>query len=146
MKALNSFEPLELGSYLERSEVKSLSLDWVPFVNVLVLGLGLFLLSSKWLCPPGLQLFLPKISTLGIAYLSSLPLTDVLILDQNMRIFYNRKLYRFDQISQLFKNSNAKAGLVLQIDKSIALEHVLALVEQARTWGYKTIQIAVNSL
>ena len=146
MKALNSFEPLELGSYLERSEVKSLSLDWVPFVNVLVLGLGLFLLSSKWLCPPGLQLFLPKISTLGIAYLSSLPLSDVLILDQNMRIFYNRKLYRFDQISQLFKNSNAKAGLVLQIDKSIALEHVLALVEQARTWGYKTIQIAVNSL
>ena len=89
MKALNSFEPLELGSYLERSEVKSLSLDWVPFVNVLVLGLGLFLLSSKWLCPPGLQLFLPKISTLGMAYQSSLPLTDVLILDQNMRIFYN---------------------------------------------------------
>jgi|GEM_PF-3259513 len=146
MKALNSFEPLELGSYLERSEVKSLSLDWVPLVNILVLGLGLFLLSSKWLCPPGLQLFLPKISTLGMAYQSSLPLTDVLILDQNMRIFYNRKLYRFDQISQLFKNSNAKAGLVLQIDKSIALEHVLALVEQARTLGYKTIQIAVNSL
>ncbi len=146
MKALNSFEPLELGSYLERSEVKSLSLDWVSFLNVLVFGLGLFLFSLKWLCPPGLQLFLPKISTLGMAYQSSLPLTDVLILDQNMRIFYNRKLYRFDQISQLFKNSNAKAGLVLQIDKSIALEHVLALVEQARMLGYKTIQIAVNSL
>lgn len=146
MKTSNSFEQLELRSYLEHSENNSLPLNWVPFVNVLVLGLGLFLLSSKWLCPPGLQLFLPKVSTFGMAYQSALPLTDVLILDQNMRIFYNRKLYNFDQVKQLFKNSSAKQGLILQIDKSIALEYVLILMEQAHACGYKTVQIAVNSL
>ena len=146
MKTFNSFELLGLRSILERSEVNTLPLNWVPFMNVLVLGLGLFLMSSKWLCPPGLQLFLPKVSTLGIAYQSSLPLTDVLILDQNMRIFYNRKLYNFDEIHEVFKGSNAKNGLILQIDKSIALEYVLILMEQAKLCGYKTIQIAVNTL
>ena len=146
MKTSNSFELLELRSCLERSEANTLPLNWVPFVNVLVIGLGLFLLSSKWLCPPGLQLFLPKVSTLEMAYQTSLPLMDVLILDQNMRIFYNRKLYNFDQIKQLFKNADIKQGLVLQIDKSIALEYVLILMEQAHACGYKTVQIAVNAL
>lgn len=146
MKTSNSFEPLELRSHLEYLDVNSLPLNWVPFVNVLVLGLGLFLLSSKWLCPPGLQLFLPKVSTSEMAYQSALPITDVLILDQDMRIFFNRKLYNFDQVKQLFKNSDSKRCLTLQVDKSIALEYILILMEQAHACGYKTVQIAVNSL
>ncbi len=146
MKAVNSFESLELRAHLDCSEADALPLEWVPFVNVLTLAFGLFLLSSKWLCPPGLQLFLPKVSNVSMAYHAALPLNDVLILDHDMRIFYNRKLYNFDQVDQLFKDVRLKEGLVLQVDKSIALEYVLLVMVQAKLCGYKTVQIAVNTL
>ena len=146
MKAVNSFERLGLGVHLEQSEANALPLQWVPFVNVLLLGFCIFLLSSKWLCPPGIQLFLTKVSVESMAYRSALPLSDMLILDHDMRIFYNRKLYNFDQLLHVFKDSDRKEGLVLQIDKSIALECVLLLMEQAKACGYKTVQVAVNAL
>ena len=72
MKSVNTLELLGLNAQLELSEANSLSLEWVPYVNLLVLMFGLVLLNSRWLCPPGVQLQSPKVSTAS-AYETALP-------------------------------------------------------------------------
>ncbi len=146
MKLINSFERLGLLSQLELLNVNALPLRWVPFVNVLTLGFGLFLLSSKWLCPPGLQVSLPKVSS-GTAYTSALPIGDVLMVDGQLRIFFNRKCYNFNQLEHLFdvRTCNIER-LMLQVDESVALKNVLAIIDKAKVFGYKSVVVSVVEL
>jgi len=146
MKVINSFERLGLLSRLEMLEVNSLPLRWVPFVNVLTLGFGLFLLSSKWLCPPGIQMDLPTISS-GVAYQSVIPMEDTLIVDRQSRVFFNRRFYDFNQLGHLFDTKESGTErLILQIDENVNLKNILKIVEQAKISGYKSITIAVVNL
>lgn len=145
MKLINSFERLGLLARLEMLEVNSLPLRWIPFVNVLTLGFGLFLLSSKWLCPPGVQIDLPKISS-GVAYQSVMPMEDTLIVDHQSRVFFNRRFYDFNQLEHLFDTKVVGDHLILQIDENINLKNILKIIEQAKISGYKSITIAVINL
>ena len=142
MKAVNSLEPLGLRAQLELSEANSLSLQWVPYVNLLALAFGLLLLNSQWLCPPGIQLKLPEIST-ALAYGTARPVDDVLIVDADKRLFFHHRPYDFSQLEQLFSKKKNNA-LLLQADERLPLAYVLQIVIIARKCGYRAIQMLRN--
>lgn len=142
MKAVNSLEPLGLNAQLKRSEANSLSLQWVPYVNLLVLAFELLLLNSRWLCPPGIQLQLPKTS-IASAYGTALPVGDVLIVDADKRLFFHHRPYDFSQLEQVFSKKK-NGALLLQADERLPLAYVLQIMTVARECGYLSIQISVS--
>lgn len=145
MKTANTFEPLGLRTHLEDATEAPLNLFWVAFFNVLLVAFGIFLSSSKWLCPPGVQFYLPKMTS-GLAYNTAIPSEETLIVDEASRIFFQRKLYTFEQLDTLFSEKPKNEGLILEVDRQIPIEKVLRLMEKARSSGYKFIQIAVSVL
>lgn len=143
MKTFNSFEPLSLRNYLENSTEKTLYLEWCPFVNIIVIGFGLLLLNSKWVCPPGVQVHLPKLES-SLAYTTALPSDDVIVIDKDLRIFFKNRFSHLQQISSLFHNASGQDVLILKADDSVPIGYILKIFEQARASGYKTVQIAVD--
>ena len=143
MKTTNSFEPLGLRNHLEEATERTLHLEWCPFVNVMVIGFGLFLLSSKWVCPPGVQIHLPKIKS-SLAYNTALPSEDVVVIDKDLRIFFNNRFFHSQQIPTLFQKKHGQDTLVLKADDGVPVGYILKISEQARTSGYRTVQIAVD--
>lgn len=144
MKAVNSLEPLELNAQLELCEANTLSLQWVPYLNLLVLAFGLLLLNSQWLCPPGTQLQLPKTS-IASTYGTALPIDDVLIIDADKRLFFHHKLYDFSKLEQVFLKKKTNA-LLLQADKRLPLAYMLQIMTIAKKCGYRSIQVGVNAV
>lgn len=142
MKAVNSLEPLGLNAQLELSETDTLSLQWVPYVNLLVLAFGLLLLNSRWLCPPGIQLQLPKTSVAS-AYGTALPVNDVLIVDADKRLFFHHRPYDFSQLEQVFSKKKNDA-LLLRADERLPLAYVLQIMTVARKCGYRSVQLATE--
>ena len=144
MKTFNNFEPLGLRNHLENATEKTLHLAWCPFINVIVIGFGLFLLSSKWVCPPGVQIHLPTIKS-RLAYTSALPSEDVVVIDSDLRIFFNHRFFNSQQIASLFHRAPDQDTLILKTDETVPIGYILKISEQARTHGYKTVQIAVDT-
>ena len=143
MKATNSFERLGLLPQEILAEKSFLPLYWIPYCNMLVLAFCLVLLSSKWLCPPGIQLQLPTATT-AVALQTPYPLRNAIIVDARGFIFFERKVYDFEHLEDLFLDPiDTEDVLWLIIDKSIAWEKVLKLFEQAHFHGYKSVQLAV---
>ena len=142
MKAVNNLEPLGLNAQLELSEANTLSLEWVPYVNLLVLAFGLLLLNSQWLCPPGIQLQLPKTS-IAFAYGTALPVDDVLIVDADKRLFFHHRPYDFSQLEQVFSKKKNDT-LLLQADKHLPLAYVLQIMTIAKKCGYLSIQLGLD--
>ncbi len=137
MKAVNSLEPLGLNAQLELSEANTLSLQWVPYVNLLALAFGLLLLNSRWLCLPGIQLQLPKTSVAS-AYGTALPVDDILIVDADKRLFFHHRPYAFSQLEQVF-SMKKNDTLLLQADERLPLAYVLQIMTVARKCGYRAI-------
>ena len=142
MKAVNSLEPLGLNAQLELSEANTLSLQWVPYVNLLALAFGLLLLNSQWLCPPGIQLQLPKTSVAS-AYGTALPVDDVLIIDADKRLFFHHRPYDFSQLEQVFSKKKNDT-LLLQADEHLPLAYVLQIMTIAKKCGYLSIQVGMD--
>ena len=142
MKAVNSLEPLGLNAQLELSEANTLSLQWIPYVNLLALAFGLLLLNSRWLCPPGIQLQLPKTS-IALAYGTALPVDDILIVDADKRLFFHHRPYDFSQLEQVFSKKKNDA-LLLRADERLPLAYVLQIMTVTRKCGYRAIRVGTN--
>lgn len=143
MKTSNRFEALSLRTHLEDATEKALHLEWCPFINIIVIGFGLFLLSSKWVCPPGIQVHLPKTEN-SLAYNSVLPAKDFISVDKDLRIFFNNRFCHLQQISTLLPEAPKQDALVLKADENVSMGYVIKIFEYLRKKGYKTIQIAVD--
>lgn len=142
MKFVNTLEPIGLRAQLEISEYSSFSLQWVPYVNLCVLALGMFLLSSKWLCPPGIPLETPSFH-FSWSYQYALPAEEVLMVDAQSRIFFRHHLYDFSQREQAF-SAPIPRSLLLRLDKHLPFQQVLEILSTAKAQGVSSIQVAVE--
>jgi biopolymer transport protein ExbD len=142
VESLNTLEPLHLQNAWDASVWDVRCLQWIPIANVLLLAFGLLCLSSKWLCPTGMQLTLPKI-TPTLAYETALPLDDILWMDAESRVVFHRKMYDFSQLDRAFQASDGST-LLLNIDERVAWKQVLRVIECAKAHGYTSVQIGVH--
>ena len=138
----NSYEPLGLLHEMQSSE-QSLPLNWVPCVNLLALVVGMLLLSSHWLCPPGLNLHLP-VTSQGVAFANPFPVQDSLMIDREGRVFFHRKLYNAETLVELFRENFQVQCLLLKVDTQAPLELMMRVISNAYQCGCRQIQMAVN--
>ncbi len=142
MKFVNTLEPIGLRAQLELSECSSVSLQWVPYVNLCVLAFGMFLLSSKWLCPPGIPIETPHFN-LSWSYQYALPAEEVLMVDAQARVFFRHHQYDFSQRDQAF-SAPIPRSLLLRLDKHLPFQQVLDILSTAKEQGITSLQVAVE--
>ena len=145
MKFSNTLEPLNLLKELQVEESVRFHLDWVPFINILLLIFALCCLSSRWLCPPSLQLHLPSVAK-SVAYLDSMPVQNVLLIDANKRVFFNRNLYTQENLDELLQEDFQNLSLLVQVDESVPLDFVITILNKLYERGCQSVQMAVNTL
>ena len=146
MKSISTLEPLELVAHWERAEtINARGWQWIPYVNVLTLALGLVLLSSHWLCPPGFPVTVPAVAQ-SMSYQYARPFRESITIDADLRIFFNHRLYDFTQLEQVFRAIPESDGtLLLKADGQVPLSKVLELTSFAKTHGWTSVQLAVNA-
>lgn len=120
-----------------------LFLGFVPFVNVLLLGLGMILLGSMWLCPPGIKLQLPKTEE---NFIVGTKVDFVLTVAEGNKILFKRKLYDENVLKHLFKDPPPANNLLLiKVDETITVGFMVKVIEAAKGIGFRNIQLATES-
>lgn len=113
-------------------------------LNVVLVVLGFFMLNSRFLAAPGLELELPR---LAADMITSVVTESVLtVTDSNMLLFDGR-IYSFSTIeSALNQSHQTKTSdndiLLLKMDHRVSIEVLLKISEIAHQAGFKRVQIA----
>lgn len=146
MKSISTLEPLELVSHWERAAtIHTWGWQWIPYINVLTLIFGFVLLSSHWLCPPGIPVAIPAVAQ-SMSYQYARPFRESITIDADLHIFFNHCLYDFTQLEQVFRAIPSSDGtLLLKADGQVPLSKVLELISFAKTHGWRSVQLAVNA-
>ncbi len=143
---MNIRDRFGLRTHLACFERSGLNLHWVPITNVLLLVLGLYTSNSKWLCPPGIQIHLPQVST-GFAYASALPLEDSVTVDKHEKIFFQHKIFTTKTLRLIFSNAKRSSHtLHLFVDQQVSVDYLLKIMEHAKDAGYKFFVLGVSEL
>ena len=141
-----SINPLNLESSLKGANSRA---GWVPWVDCLLIGLGLALLGSRFLFAPGVEIQLPSYS----GPLAGRPVTSVLsIRSSNMLIFEDAVFTEHGLGVYLGEEGKRRmqAGLdpldrgviLVQVDKDVNMQVFLRVCEIAYASGFSQVQIA----
>ena len=119
-------------------------LNVVPFVDIVLVILIIFLIVSPTFIQPGFDINLPKAQ--NVKSLENVKM--FLAIDIQGRIYLNGKSYSKLEVSkkiknQLKKNSNVKA--VISADKNVAHGNVIALIDLIRKAGVENFAVSVLS-
>ena len=129
---------------LEQNQSVISDINIVPFVDIVLVILIIFLLISPTFIRPGFDITLPKAQT------AKTPenIKMILSIDIQGKVYLNGKLGVESEISkqlkdQVKKDPNVKA--VIAADKNVAHGNVIALFDLVRKAGVKNFAVSVES-
>lgn len=132
--------PAEIISSLDNLQVYRFV--WVFFLNFCIICIGMLLLSSEWLSPPGISVNIP---TSTLSSLTIKPTTHVITIDSNDRIFFNKRFYSIDSIKDvLLTKSTAGRRLLVKADADISIDITTKVINIAYENGFDEVQLAVS--
>lgn len=144
--------PLGLTRHLRRPDLR---LEAVPWLNVLLLGLLLWMLGPRYLFHPGMALGLAPATTLPVVSGSPLPglpanavLTVLTAKGDDMFIF-DGGIYDRDSLAiQLRQHPKSPPGtptvLLLEVDQGVSMQTFMEICALARAAGFSTVQVAAT--
>lgn len=123
--------------------------DLVPLIDLGFLGLFAALAASPFLVAPGVGvdlLALPGATRAGVPTVGAV---TVLTVREGNRVLFNGEIFDLGRAAprlQRYVRERGAAGatLLVLVDRSVDLEPVLALMEQARAAGFGGVQLAVR--
>ncbi len=118
-------------------------LDFVPLLNVLLLGLLFSLLGSRFVFPPGMSVELPRSTQ---AALPGLPAVAVLTARSDNVFLYNGRIHSLDTLTAALQDSRPErdAVLLLRLSREVTMQAFLQVCEAARRAGFSQVQIAAE--
>ena len=145
--------PLNLRRYLRHVDARA---DFVPFVNVMLLGLFYALCNSQFLLPPGIPINLPRdlAGSLNaepvdavVTVLPPLPGDDT----AEGMVLFGGDLMRVGALQDaltayLSKRNIERPVLLLKMDARASLSQLVKISESARASGFTSMQIAAEEL
>ena len=142
--------PLGLTRHLRRPDIR---LETLPWLNVLLLGLLLWMLGPRYLYYPGMAVGLAPAVSLPIAPGSPLPglpanaiVTDLSIKGDDMFMIdggvYNRASLAYYLRQHPKPPAGSPAVLVLKVDQNVSMQTFMDICELARGAGFSTVQVA----
>ena len=133
-------EPFGFARYLKKSNG---TFDFVPFVDLIVVGLLVSLMFTRFVVQPGVKVDLPvtdmrmQHSGSGVA---------VLTIGANQMLFFDNGVYEASTIGRSFSDFVDKSGredlvLLIKVQSSMDVQTFLELVELAQGAGFGQVQI-----
>ena len=136
--------PFQLTRHLSEPERQ---FDFVPFVDLCIIGLFFALHSSRFLFAPGVTIELPRADA---GFLAGAPSTAVMTVRENNMILFEGQIFRGETLrSNLreFVKTKQVSGSILLIkaDKGVDVQLLLHIFEEARRAGFSRVQVAAEA-
>ena len=131
-------EPLALRLHLKET---NLSLEWVPFLDALLIALCFGFLGSPFITAPGVELALPRVH-----HLDRNATVRVLTVAHNGMIIFEDQVLSLNEFKAQAKQNddNANVTLLVKMGKDVSVQTLSAICDAARTSGYLKVQIAAE--
>lgn len=135
--------PLDLRRHLSEFDQR---FDFIPFIDLILIGLFSVILGSRFVFAPGLDLELPKVDS---EVLSILPTAAVLTIRENEMILFEGDRVRIDGLEQRLANYMTEKKtenpiLLVKSDHRVEVRILLEILDLARRAGFFRVQIAAE--
>lgn len=136
--------PLQLTRYLREPERQ---FDFVPFVDLCVIGLFFALHSSHFLFAPGVTIELPRADA---EFLTGAPAAAVMTVRENNMIIFEGQIFHEKTLRsklQEYVKTKQQPGSILLVkaDKGVDVQLLLHIFEEARKAGFSRVQVAAEA-
>ncbi len=136
--------PLQLTRHLREPERQ---FDFVPFVDLCVIGLFFALHSSRFLFAPGVTIELPQADA---GFLTGAPATAVMTVRENNMILFEGQIFRGEtlrsKLQEYVKTKQLPGSILLvKADKGVDVQLLLLIFEEARKAGFSRVQVAAEA-
>ena len=114
---------------------------FVPFLNIVILLLLLFIFIGGFVLQPGLKLSLP------VSVLSNMvPLRDIeVVIKGDSVVYLNSNMISLEELKLVFKESARRNySLLIKADKNVPLGKVAQVCDLARLSGIAQVNLATN--
>ena len=135
--------PLDLRRHLSEIDQR---FDFVPFIDLILIGLFSVILGSRFVFAPGLDVELPKVDS---EVLTVLPTAAVLTIRENKMILFEGDRVKIGGLEQnlgeyMTKKKFDKTILLVKSDQSVEVRILLEILDLARRSGFSRVQIAAE--
>lgn len=138
--------PLDLEESLKGANSRA---GWVPWVDCLLIGLGLVLLGSRFLFAPGVEVQLPSYG----GPLAGVPVASVLSIRSGNMVVFEDAVFTEQGLeaylteegiggNQKTLEAEDRGVLLVQADRDVSMQVFLRICEIAYASGFSQIQIA----
>ncbi len=136
--------PLKLTRYLREPERR---FDFVPFIDLCVIGLFFALHSSQFLFAPGVTIELPRADA---GFLAGAPTAAVMTVRENNMIIFEGQIFHGEilrsKLQEYVKTKQLPGSILLvKADKGVDVQLLLLIFEEARKAGFSHVQVAAEA-
>jgi len=122
-------------------EIEKGQLDVTPLINVVLLLLLFFILTSNFVFQPGIKISLPKAVTSEVIQEKSL----IISIAENNYIYLNDRMITIPELASRLKiASKENKPLLIKADRHTLLDKVVQVLDLCRREGIAQINIATN--
>lgn len=114
----------------------------LSYVNVLLLGLGLYLLSSSYIFAPGLTINLPALDKEHIE--SASIRNNVLTIVNGQMLLFEGNIYSLRTLAGAFQKEKKDTALLVKCDIGVNMEVFFSVCQMAKKAGYTVVHIAAR--
>ncbi len=129
--------------FKRHAELKKGKLDLIPLVDVVLLLLIFFMLTSHFMFPPGIRIDLPKAMTSKAIHEQTLVLT---VTSENV-LYLNDEPITLKELELLLKKSrlpNENRSLLIKADRKASLGRIVQIWDIAKKAEFEYINIATT--
>jgi biopolymer transport protein ExbD len=122
------------------------SVDLWAVVSVILFSFGIFLMSSRFVLPPGVHVELPRATNI-----STSKINGILTIQSSNMLLFNGRIFGIPDLAdelKFFMKNNAKESVVILIrpDKTLTLGEFIHICEILRSSGVNEIHVAAEKL
>ena len=133
-----------MQTQLEENSAIVSEINIIPFVDIVLVVLIVFLIISPTFINPGFDINLPKAET------DETPknIKALLSIDMEGEVYFNRTRFNRKKLVQKLKElvrQNIDIKVVIAADKNVAHGNVIALIDLARKAGVKKFAVSIES-
>ena len=127
---------------------KTVSLSFLPFVDICAIGLFAMLFGSNYVIAPGIRIDLPRSNHVQTIHSDRLQVMSVDEIGGVEQILFEDRILNLESLSRMLEARGevpANVTLLVRLDAAVSAQTFTSIFEIAEAAGYETIQWATEN-